>query len=173
MRTTNEAKKMNRTIPILVGLLAAALASAGAATARDYDGRRISPTHARYDDGRGVRAAYRADISIGRHGTVIDHHLGFVALAAAVVGGVHLAHAVDPYPDHFGSRYRHHENRVVYGTRVAPHRHHDRCGHHRSSWHRARHPVSRAHGHHRGHGRGNGHRNRNGHHGRRGHRGHH
>ena len=180
MLTTMENESMKRTNLTLICLLALALSSAGVASARDYDGRgpghrdrsRVGHSGPRHNDSGAVRAAYRADVRLDRHGAAINHHFDFVALAAAVAGDYQLAHSLDRHGDRIERRYDRRGNRIVYHAK-ARHRHHDRCGHHRSSWHKNRHHVKHARGHGHGNrhakGHGHGHRGYKG----KGHKGHH
>jgi hypothetical protein len=178
MLTTMEKKNMKRTNLTLICLLALALSSAGMASARDYDGRRpsdrdrVGHSGPRHNDTGAVTAAYRADVRLDRHGAAIDHHFDFVALVSAVAGDYRLAHALDRRGDRIEYRYDRRGNRI-FNHAKARHRHHDRCGHHRSSWHENRHHVKHARGHGHGHrrakGHGHGHRGHKG----KGHKGHH
>jgi len=180
MLTTMETKNMKRTNGTLICLLALALSSAGMASARDYDGRRpsdgdrvrVGHSGPRHNDTGAVRAAYRADVRLDRHGAAINHQFDFVALVTAVAGDYQLAHALDRRGHRIERRYDRRGDRIVYHAE-ARHRHHDRRGHHRSTWHENRHHVKHARGYGHGHGKAKGHgRGHCGHKGK-GHKGHH
>jgi len=158
MLTTMETKNMKRTTLTLIGLLALALSSAGVASARDYDRTRVGHAGPRHHDSGAVRAAYRADVRLDRHGAAINHYFDVGALFVAVAGDYHLAHRLDRRGDRIEHRYDRRGDRIVQHARAAKHRHHDRCGDHRSSWHANRHHVKHAHrhGHGRGHAKGHG-----------------